>query len=69
MAENQPLVPVFMPPLAALLAQAEKLKGSRLTEAEVLRLRDGAICIMMKAPDADEMAKTRGYFDVYPENC
>ncbi len=63
------LVPVFMPPLAALLVHAETLKKSRLTEAEVVRIRDGGVCIMMKAAEAEKLARTRGYRDVVPANC
>lgn len=62
------LVPVFMPPLAVLLAHAEKLKGSPLTETEVTRVRDGAVCVMMKASHAEKLIETRGYRDVHPEN-
>jgi hypothetical protein len=63
------LVPVFMPPLAAILAHAETLKGARLEEAEVVRVRDSAICIMMTLADALKLAESRGYADVEPENC
>jgi hypothetical protein len=68
-AATNDLVPVFMPPLAALLAHAEASKGSRLTEGEVLRTRDEAPCIMMELDDAAKMAESRGYRDVEPENC
>jgi len=69
MSTTDDLIPVFIPPLAACLAQAEKLKGSALTEAEALTIRDGAICMMMAADDAAKMAASRGYRDVVPENC
>lgn len=69
MATDNPLVPVFMPPLAKLLAHAEKLKGARLTKTEVERVRDHASCIMMQPGDASEMTTSRGYRDVEPENC
>lgn len=69
MAEDGNVIPVFIPPLATWLAQAEVTKGSRLTEAEVVRIRDGAVCMMMTAADADKLIKTRGYRDVEPENC
>ncbi|AMV24971.1 hypothetical protein VT84_11270 [Gemmata sp. SH-PL17] len=69
MATDNPLVPVFTPPLATLLAHAEKLKGAPLTEAEVERVRDHAICIIMQPGDADKMTTSRGYRDVEPENC
>jgi hypothetical protein len=66
-AEN--LVPVFIPPLASFLARAEELKGSRLTETDVLRIRDQAACIMMAAEDAEKMVESRGFRDIEPENC
>jgi hypothetical protein len=63
------LVPVFIPSLAALLAQAEATKGERLTEAAVVRLRDEAICMMMTREDAAKLSDSRGYRDVEPGNC
>lgn len=69
MATDKQLIPVFMPTLANMLAHAEKLKGSPLTETEVIRIRDNAPCIMMKASDADKLIETRGFRDVNPENC
>ena len=69
MAKDPQLVPVFMPPLAALLARAEQLKGSPLTETEVARIRDAAPCVTMQPADAAKLLETRGYRDVNPENC
>lgn len=69
MSTSDKLIPVFVPPLAACLAQAEKLKGRLLTESEVLKIRDGAICMMMAADHAAQMEASRGYRDVVPENC
>ena len=69
MAKDQQLIPVFIPPLAALLARAEEVKGSALTETEVIRIRDKASCIMMERGDAAKMTESRGYRDVNPENC
>ena len=63
------LVPVFIPPLATLLAHAEVSKGRRLTEAELLPIRDAASCMMMAPEDAAKLAESRGYRDVEPENC
>src|SRR5687767_14323381 len=63
------LVPVFIPPLATFLAHAEKVKGSRLTESEVVRIRDKAVCMMMAREDAAKLVESRGYRDVEPENC
>src|SRR3954466_8367026 len=49
------LVPVFMPPLANVLAWAEKKKGSPLPLAEVEEIRDESPCIMMESADARRM--------------
>jgi hypothetical protein len=68
-SERNDLVPVFIPPLAMCLARAEALKGSRLTEAEVLRIRDGAACMMVAPEQAATLAGSRGYRDVEQENC
>jgi len=68
-AKGKQLVPVFIPPLATMLARAEEIKGSALTETEVLRIRDHAVCMMMRTGDAAKMIESRGYRDVNPENC
>jgi hypothetical protein len=52
-----------------MLAQAEKVKGGPLTEAAVERIRDGCFCIMMSADRAGQVAVSRGFRDVEPENC
>src|SRR5262245_13409036 len=69
MARDKQLVPVFIPPLATLLARAEQVKGTALTETEIARIRDKASCIMMAVNDAKKMEERRGYRDVDPENC
>jgi hypothetical protein len=67
--ENKKLVPVFIPPLANVLALAEQKKGSPLSEPEVKAIRDQSICIMMESADAEAMAEPRGFVDVNPANC
>src|SRR5262245_41012963 len=69
MTHDEQLVPVFIPPLALVLARAEQAKGSALTESEVLRVRDNASCVMMDANDAKNMTTSRSFHDVNPENC
>jgi hypothetical protein len=69
MADDQPLVPVYTPALASILIRAEDLKGAPLTEAEVLRIRDHAECVMTPLDVARAMAESRGYEDLAPENC
>ena len=67
MVEPQ-LIPVFMPALVTLLIHAERLKGSSLTEQEVLAIRDQGICMMMRVEHAEALAEKRGYDDLDPEN-
>jgi hypothetical protein len=62
-------VPVFVPPLATVLAFAERAKGGPLTPAEVEEARDRASCIMMTPADAGKLRESRGYRDVDPEDC
>jgi len=65
---DEPLVITPMPPLVVLLAHHEKQKGAPLTEAEVLSIRDRAVCIALPRSDARQMAEKRGYEDVSLEN-
>lgn len=66
---DEQIIPVFIPPLALLLARAEKLKESPLTESEVVRIRDNAVCMMLPLSKAAHLAKARGFRDIVPENC
>jgi uncharacterized protein YegJ (DUF2314 family) len=68
MSGSSDLVPVFMPALGAILLNAEDRKGAPLDEAEALRIRDDAPCIMMTREDAASHAESRGP-DIDPENC
>jgi hypothetical protein len=63
------LRPLFMPSLAALLGQAEALKGAPLTEPEVLRIRDGAQAVVTHADVALAVEAERGYAEVDPANA
>lgn len=63
------LVPVFMPPLVAVLAQHERQKGSPLTEDEVLAVRGKSVVMMMRESIAEQMAQKRGYRDIDPQAC
>ena len=51
---NEPMVKVFLNPLIMLLAGAERQKGSPLTEAEVLHVRDTAVCVQMTQSQANK---------------
>jgi hypothetical protein len=72
MSENdseEELVPVPVPALVAVLLNKEKEKGSPLTEAEVLEIRDNAVCIMMPISVVAKMEESRGYPDIDPEHA
>ena len=62
-------VPTFIPALALLLRQAEEAKGSPLTRAEVLQVRDKGTCMMLRSSVALEMEEKRGFRDIDPEDC
>jgi hypothetical protein len=49
----EPKVPVFLNPLVMLLAARERQKGQPLTEAEVIEVRDGAVCSLMTLSQAE----------------
>lgn len=65
---DEPLILVFVPALA-LLVRAEDLKGSPLTETEVLRIRDHANCVAMPPDAASAVEAERGYGELNPEDC
>ena len=68
MAAEEPLVAVFIPPLVDVIRWAEEAKGEPLTEAEVINIRDDAICITMRQSHAQALESKRGYPDLDPEN-
>ncbi len=57
-----------IPPLSTMLLTLRDSKGAPLTEAEVLAHRDAAPSITMKRADARDMAESRGFEDLDPEN-
>ena len=65
---DEPLVPVFVPPLVTLLHQAETEKGEPLSEEEVLAIRDSAVSITVRHSQAQAMESKRGYPDLDPDN-
>jgi hypothetical protein len=69
MSTEDDLVPVFTPPLVALLIHAEELNGSPLTRNQALAIRDNADCVMLPASAKAEMEEERGYPDIDPERC
>lgn len=65
---DEPLVPVIMPPLSAILTSAEDKKGSPLTIDEVNDIRDKAPAIMLPQSAQRAMVESRGYEDIDPNN-
>ena len=68
MADDEQLVPVFIPALVAILLNKERAKGSPLTEDEVLAIRDSSVCMMMPVAKVGAMSESRGYDDLNPGN-
>ncbi len=66
---SEGLVPVFIPSLISLLLNREQVKGEPLTEAEILSIRDSAICVMTPVDKVQAVVEARGYDDIDPENC
>jgi hypothetical protein len=62
------LVLLFIPSLAALLARAEELKGSPLTEEQVIRIRDASQVIVSPPQPTAAVEQRREYADVDPAN-
>lgn len=66
MAEDDPLCYFFVPSLLATLIHDERVKGTPLTEEEVIAIRDKATCIILRASIALEAEQKRGYPDLEP---
>jgi hypothetical protein len=61
------VVPTFVPALRVTLAAVERERGKRLTQAQVLKIRDEAPCIALGAREINAMDRSRGYADLDPE--
>ncbi|BCU76550.1 hypothetical protein [Luteolibacter sp. LG18] len=55
--------------LVATLLHHEQEKGSPLTEAEVIAIRDQAPCVMSPRDAFEKARESRGYDDIDPEDC
>jgi hypothetical protein len=66
---DEQLVLQFIPALVVILKAEEDRKGSPLTEAEVLKIRDSAVCMTLPVSVFKKMEESRGYRDINPENC
>ena len=66
---DDPLVLVFIPPLVSILWKLESDRGAPLSEAEVLEIRDGAVCMTMRRSMARKLVESRGHDDIDPEDA
>lgn len=66
--KDESLVITPVPALCLLLLNLEEKKGSPLTEAEVLKARDKAVCIALPQSVAKAMEEKRGYRDLILED-
>lgn len=69
MSADDDLVLQFIPPLVTILLNAERTKGSPLTEVEVLEIRDSSACVRLPRSAAEAMIQQRGYSDLDPDRC
>jgi hypothetical protein len=69
MNDNDNLVIMPMPSLVATLLNRERAKGSPLTEAEVIEIRDNCPSVAVPRDMVPEIEEQRGYIDIDPENC
>ena len=65
---GEPLVLVFIPALVAILRHHEIEKGAPLTEEEVIAIRDKSVCIATPQGMVRDLAESRGYEDIDPED-
>ena len=66
--DDDPVIPVFIPALVAILWNLEQRQGTPLTEAQVRKIRDDAVCMTMPRSVARKLAESRGYDDLDPED-
>jgi hypothetical protein len=69
MTEDEDLIIYPVPSLVATLLNRERAKGTPLTEAEVIEIRDNCPSIAMTRDAARKVDESRGYLDIDPENC
>ncbi|PZL95119.1 hypothetical protein CKF43_09330 [Pantoea graminicola] len=62
------MIVLFIPSLISLLVSKAEEKGSRLTEEEVLAIRENATAIVTDAEGVLAVADRRGYQDIDPEH-
>jgi hypothetical protein len=69
MNDHGNLVIMPMPSLVATLLNKERAKGSPLTEAEVIGIRDNCPSVAVPRDIVPKIEERRGYLDIDPENC
>jgi hypothetical protein len=69
MSDAEKLVIYPMPSLVATLLNREQAKGSPLTEAEVIEIRDSCPSVAVPIDVAEKIDAERGYKDIDPERC
>ena len=69
MSDSGELVIYPMPSLVATLLNRERAKGSPLTEAEVIEIRDTCPSVAVPIDVAQKIDAERGYKDIDPERC
>lgn len=66
---SEQLCIIFTPSLASILWNAKQSKGEPLSEEEVLQIRDKSITMTVSISIAQELAESRGYTDINPDNA
>ena len=69
MSDPGPLVIYPMPSLVATLLNREQAKGSPLTEAEVIEIRDSCPSVAVPIDVVEKIDAQRGYKDIDPARC
>ena len=69
MSDSDNLVIYPMPSLVATLLNREQAKGSPLTEAEVIEIRDSCHSVAVPIDVAAKIDAARGSKDIDPEQC
>jgi len=69
MSKSEKLVIYPMPSLLSTLISREQSKGSPLTEAEVIQIRDNCPSVAVPIDVVPAIDESRGYKDIDPEKC
>jgi hypothetical protein len=69
MSDSDKLVIYPIPSLVSTLLNRERAKGSPLTEAEVIEIRDSCPSVAVPIDVVPKIDAGRGYKDIDPERC